>query len=499
MGSDGNTNIDDQTDKKWLASLALDAHPTDNLLLQLNASSNYNRIDGRQEQFYFDNLTAPGRILSAPDNSKLWSPEATYDQVQNNNLGLKTTYHVNDIFTFRAGVSGQWWDWKEVYPTTGGVTDNGTYDMTIYGTRDTGTSYGEYAYLDAIFDTFGVAHKLTFGTNGYAYAEKDGPYIPLGSASAISFSDPASANISIMNYDPDAYRVIRAARTDSYNYMVGDDIKFNNQWSALVGANYSDIIADSYDGNGALTTSYNKFKATPSASLLFKPIPWITTYATYIEALEQGAIVPTTYGNYTNAGQTLAPYVDHQYEVGAKATVGGMLLTAALFQIDKANTFSRDNGDGTQTLLENGREVHKGIEFTASGKATADLTLFGGFTFFDAKVENAAQWYAQEGKIPDFVSEQMAKLYAEYNLPFLKGLTLTGGVYYTGKFYVDPANTQYAPAVVLADVGARYTTTIYGKTTIYRLNVTNVTNENYWIGGPLGIPRAIAFSATVKF
>lgn len=501
MGSDGNTVVKDQSLKKGLVSGALDLRPSDDLLVQLNGSLDYYRVDGRQEQFYFAGLTAPGKIPSPPDESKLWAPDGTFNEVQSETVGLKTTYHVNDIFTFRGAVSDWWYDRTDIYPTTGDVLSNRTYSMFVYGSNDRGSSWGEYAYLDAKFDTFGVQHKLTFGVNGHVYEEKDGPYALLGQASGISFSDPASANIPILDYNPNSAPYFLAERTSNYNYLIGDDIKFTDKWSALIGINYSDITEKDYYGtNNTLSSSYDKSKATPSASLLFKPVPWITTYATYIEALEQGQVVPTTYGNFTNAGQSLPPSTDRQYELGAKATVGGMLLTAALFDIDKVNTFDIQNPNGTQTAVQDGREVHKGVEFTATGKVTEDLTILGGFTFFDAKVQRATTYYALNGEEPSYVSNQMAKVYAEYNLPFLKGLTLIGGVYYTGKLYVDPANTQWAPAVVLGDFGARYTTTIDGRTTIFRLYVSNVTNENYWeSGGPLGVPRTISLSATVKF
>ena len=52
----------------------------------------------------------------------------------------------------------------------------------------------------------------------------------------------------------------------------------------------------------------------------------------------------------------------------------------ALFDINKANQYAQYNGNGTYTETQSGREDHKGIEFTATGKATEELTLFGGLT-----------------------------------------------------------------------------------------------------------------------
>ncbi len=177
-----------------------------------------------------------------------------------------------------------------------------------------------------------------------------------------------------------------------------------------------------------------------------------------------------------------------------------MLLTAALFDIEKANQFSVTNPNGTQTYTQDGKEVHEGIEFTATGKVTDQLRLFGGLTFMECKITSEKSNPALDGNRPQNVANNMAKVYAEYDLPFLRGLTLTGGVYYTGNFYADAANMDKLPSVVLGDVGARYATRIYGFPTIFRLNVTNVTNKSYWIVGQYeGVPRSAALSMEVKF
>ncbi len=257
--------------------------------------------------------------------------------------------------------------------------------------------------------------------------------------------------------------------------------------------------AISYSAAGATTSAYNKSALTPTTSLLYKPVPWITTYATYMEALEQGAVVPIS-SVYTNAGKVFSPLVDHEYEVGAKATVGGMLLTAAVFDIDKANQFAVVNPDGTQTYTQDGREVHKGLEFTATGKAMENLTLFGGFTIMNCEVTSERANPALDGNRPAGIANQLVKLYAEYDIPRIPGLTVTGGAYYTGAFYEDAANTDKLPAVLIGDFGLRYKTQVMTTPVIYRLNITNVTNKSYWAAsGELGNPRAVLLSVQAKF
>ena len=107
---------------------------------------------------------------------------------------------------------------------------------------------------------------------------------------------------------------------------------------------------------------------------------------------------------------------------------------------------------------------------------------------------------ALEGKKPTNAASRMGKIYAEYALPWIPGLSLTGGIYYTGEKYANVANTDKIPSYTLYDIGARYSTRLYDKSLIVRLNVINLTGKDYWQNANyLGIPRTIAFSASMNF
>lgn len=81
----------------------------------------------------------------------------------------------------------------------------------------------------------------------------------------------------------------------------------------------------------------------------------------------------------------------------------------------------------------------------------------------------------------------------------MPGLTLTGGIYYTGRQAADAANTEFLPGVTTFDLGARYQTTLNGTPVTYRLNVSNLFNKNYWANSSYtGYPRTIAFSAQFR-
>lgn len=264
----------------------------------------------------------------------------------------------------------------------------------------------------------------------------------------------------------------------------------------MLGLNYATIIgkrtAAHYTGAG----EYEKSKLTPTVSLIYKPVAALTTYATYMESLESGAVVG---GTYTNRGEILPPLVSKQYEIGMKYDVNpNFLLSTALFRIEKANQYS-DLATPIPTYVQDGLQVHNGVELVLTGKITDNLTIMGGGTLMHISVEKANN-PALEGKKPTNASSRMGKIYAEYALPWIEGLSLTGGIYYTGERYANAANTDKMPGYTLYDLGARYMTRMFDKSLVVRLNATNITGKNYWLASDsLGVPRMIAFSASMMF
>ncbi|WP_161607321.1 TonB-dependent receptor [Methyloferula stellata] len=498
VSQNGDQGPDFTAQRRNLVSGVLDWHVYDRLTIEAMATA----YDYKQNGLPASWSTA-SKVTSypaAPSADQLWSEPWSYQAVETDKVGVKIKWDLTDIFSFRSAFRyATYTDQNQEIVNT--IQTNNTYTQSDQARAFRRlANYDGYAFMDARFDTLALEHKMTFGFYGDSSVFQEHP------------DEQASANVTgqfnLLSPIYAAQPLIIAGTKPLYkdqstfnkNYVLGDIIKINDYFTVIAGANYADIGLSTFATNGTLSARYDKSVPTPTASLLFKPVSWLTTYGSYIESLEQGTIVPSTGAIvFTNAGQILAPVVDRQYEIGAKATVGGMLLTAALFQIDKANQFASNNGNGTSTDVQDGREVHKGGELTATGKVFDDLTIVGGLTFFNSEVTQASST-SLNGKRPMNVADQMVKVYAEYNIPFIPGLTLTGGAYYTGSFYADAANSKPLPAVLIGDVGARYVTKINNLPLTIRLNITNVADKSYWQSANfVGDPRRIAFSFQTTF
>ena len=361
-----------------------------------------------------------------------------------------------------------------------------------------------YALADIRFNTGVVRHKVTAGFFGDVDERTNYRSSPGGWASNTTGGFNLSSPIYFTSEPlPATGAKYVANRTHNSNLVVGNDIEFGDQWGALIGLTQSTIYDKAFGATGATTSVYDKTRVTPSVSLLFKPGPNVTLYGSYIESMEKGGTAAKTNNSkgVTNAEAIMPPLESQQLELGVKATVGGVLMTAALFQIDKGLQYYQYNaGTDNYTYVQSGRQVHQGLELTSTGRVLPGLTVVGGVTIMDAKVTRNRANTALEGKTPANVAENFAKVYAEYDLPAVPGLTLTGGLYYTGKQAVDALNTDEIPDFTTADIGVRYKTRVSNVPLTLRLNINNVTNKSYWLtANSTGASRTVAFSGQFEF
>ena len=482
---DGETSKEDQRNHKFI-SATFDYDISDKANVVLNLMHRKQEKNPNQ-YFFFSGVDRP----STYDSSKLYSAENP-SEYEADRIMAKLNWNINDIFSTR--IAYRYLKQDNIFITSmNRLQTDETFTNTLHYRQFVYEDYGAQAYLDADFDMGSISHMLTLGAS-QSYGEENSyknNSAPL-KTTGLSLSD--LQNLGHINTQNSSGKYLSSESKDT-NILIGDDITFNEKWSALVGLNYLTIEQKSYNTNGRVTSDYDKSATTPTLSLIYKPFNGLTTYLSYIEALESGTVVGDT---YSNAGEILDPLKSEQYELGVKYSFNeNLLLSSALFRIEKANEFS--DGATTPTYIQDGLQVHQGLELSATGKVTDNLTLIGGITLMDLSVEEAND-PDLEGKDPTNAASKLAKIYVEYDIPSLAGLTLTGGANYTGKRYGDSTNTDILPSYTLFDIGARYKTKIDKYPTTFNVNISNLTDEDYWAtSSMLGDPRNIAFSMKMEF
>lgn len=377
----------------------------------------------------------------------------------------------------------------------------GDYDISDYRSPDDTRRHDELqATLSGAFATGTLGHELTVGTSALRRTvdrrSSVNEYIGTGNIN----EDPADFAPTDVPLNP------KNRRLDSrqYGLFFSDRISFDEHWQVLVGGRQVRLDEESYDGDGISQRHTRRTEFLPNAALLYKPQTDTTLYLSYSKGLSLGGEAPWF---TTNDGEILAPTLSRQLEAGFKRDLQGLSLGAALFRIDQALQYSRPNDDGTLTYVQQGKQRNIGLELSASGQATDNLQLSASTAFIRARAEGSGTEAYEDHQAVN-VPRVRASLSADYRIPGIQGLSLLGGLQYSGSKYANPSGTVKVADYTVFNLGSRYTTRIEGFDTVLRLTVDNLFDKRYWRDtgayqgdGYLfpGDPRTARLSATVSF
>lgn len=370
------------------------------------------------------------------------------------------------------------------------ATGNGTLNISFSrGQRFENTNHR--AELLGRLATGAVTHELTVGAT---VNEREGL---LGESASASVSQNYYAPVTIAPTAPGAWRSSGITETTDKGAYVFDRMAFGERWQLLVGWRYSDY-RNSSTSSGAPQV-YEVDDTSPNVSLMYKPTPDVSLYASYLEGLEDTGVAPL---NRANAGEVLPPAVNKQKEVGVKARVlPGLLVQAALFDIQRSQT----TVDAANRFVIGGRSDYRGLELSASGEFGRHWALLASALLMDAEITRVGSSNAMElGKTPENTPRRTFSLFGEYRVPALPGLALNAGLYHVGKRAVNNLNQAYVGSYTTLSLGSRYATKWNGTPVTLQANVDNATDREYWstTGNTLlgaGLPRTLRLAAKFDF
>jgi len=494
---DGDTAVDDSSWRQGMVSLAGDWRITRDLAVSAGIYYVENDWTGIQPFFVgaSDFLGNTFPIPEAPDAKRNLGPSwNVFDQ--NSTIGWLRgdwTFAPNWTASFQYGAGENNRPAGETMDTRYGLITSGAGDIMLFAGQETyrvKTQAGQ-ALVRGKFATGPLKHDLTVGLSGSE--EKNyssfvlAAFIPGSLYTTNEVPQPPLQPIDDLPF---------LGKTRTTGAFVSDIVGFSEQWSVLVGGRQAKI--DNYGPDGAKVDGQSMSRFSPAAALLWKPTPTSLVYFNFAQGLEPGGTAPE---GTINVGQTMAPLVTEQYELGAKLeTAGGLTLTAAVFDMQKPLQIR----DASNAWVESGDQRHRGVELLATGQVTPDLRIVAGMMYLDAKQRGTGN-PASDGKRVPGVPKFTANAWIDWRVGGLvPGLFLNAGVYYLDKQYFDVANVQSIPSWTRIDLGARYETVIGGKSTAFLLAVENVADKNYWasaLGGALtlGDPLTVKATARVSF
>ena len=265
----------------------------------------------------------------------------------------------------------------------------------------------------------------------------------------------------------------------------------------LAGADVASVYTKTVYVNLAVPrSSSGQSQTTPLVALEVRPVPWITTYFSYIQALEQGSSAPTGAANF---GTVLPPYVGNQYEVGIKVNVNDKVQVGAdVFRVEQQNAILNP---ANNVYGADGTARSQGLELTVAGQVTKQFSVLGGVTILNAQSINPTIASAGTTKVqgvPDF----RLTLLGQYAIAQVPGLSLLGGVYFTG---AQPVTQSLSiPAFATFDVGGKYDFIFNNIPVTASMYIQNVLNNRYWASSTIGLlqlgtPLQASAGLTMRF
>ncbi|MBU4609413.1 TonB-dependent receptor [Achromobacter sp. GG226] len=280
---------------------------------------------------------------------------------------------------------------------------------------------------------------------------------------------------------------------------LADTISFaDGRVQLTAGLRHQHVEVSSFDAaSGDRTSRYAESAVTPAVALVLRPTDRLSFYGNFIQGLNQGATAPST---ATNAGEVFPPEVSRQREVGIKYDAGRVAATLSAFEITRPSSYLQPS---SLRFVVDGRQRNRGLELLVQGEPLPGVRLLGGAAYTDARLVRTAGGLNDGNQAPA-VSRLQFNASAEWDTPFLEGLTLTARVLRTGRQYVDVANTQSIPGWTRVDIGARYAFDAGGTPMVVRATIENVLNKTYWQsaareGLTVGAPITALLSVSAEF
>ncbi|CAB3682749.1 TonB-dependent receptor [Achromobacter piechaudii] len=490
-GSGGDLPQDGSRENLGAVALGLDYQGE---RLRVDGDINYqNRTTDARSGLLFP--PPPGQDIGpAPDARRNFFPSWTYWKTKEWSGALRAEYDLSPDWTVYGAVGARKHDFESLQTSWLMLDSNGDIGAVPARLNESLLSKTGEVGLRGRFHTGAVKHEPSVSASAL-----DIDYSSARIRSRTVFSnlyDPADLP------KPDIARpgdLPKTSESRLYSVALADKISFlDDRVQFIAGVRHQRIESTNFDAaTGRSTSDYAKSAVTPAFALTLRPTQRLSLYGNYIEGLSQGGTAPE---GAINAGEVFAPEIAKQIEVGGKYDFGDFSTTLSAFKIDKPSSFLDPD---TRRYVSNGQQRNRGLELLVQGDAAPGVRLLGGVAYTDARLTRT-EGGVNDGNWAPAVPRFQFNAAAEWDTPFLPGLTVTARMLRTSQQYVDVGNTQTIPGWTRFDLGARYAFNASGTPMVVRATVENVFNKNYWQsaareGLTVGAPRTVLLSVSAEF
>lgn len=339
------------------------------------------------------------------------------------------------------------------------------------------------------FVTGPVAHEVLIGADWSTHTSRQGDSQRGALAESFDLFNPQYGSAPLRPFDEgleqDNYLMTRRG-----GVYIQDQVRLmDGRMHLLVGLRWNDFLQGRRYDEGAelpeeMPVDVEDRVISPRLGVVFKPRPWLSTYASYSEAYEVNGF------DWIDPTVAIPPTYATQYELGLKGDLLGERLgfTLAAFNLRKddvygwayVNAADPAAADWDWYTYTGGIHESRGVELDLSGRVGERVSVVASAALTAAEiVEDPA--YEAGNRLSNTPRETLS-LWADWDpAGVLESVELGGGLFYKGDFYGSDDNTPdgLVPANHTIDLSAAWER---GPLRV-RGVVRNVTDRVSYLGG----------------
>ncbi len=473
--------------RRGLVALAADWKFSDTTTLELDANTQASAQRSASGYMLLGGSQLPGN----PDPKKLlgYQPWQQPVRIHSHNLSARLRHNFNQDWQLRvsAGRSRSVIDdnvafaygcYYAVACASGTVpgnffAPNGDYDIYDYRSPDdTRVSDQARAVLEGQFGET-VQHDVSMGVSSFHRTITRRPYVYdyVGTANINDVQPPVYAPSPNQPGNP-----VRRFDGWQHSLFALDRMQLSAQWQLIAGASVVHLDERAWKSSGKLIRTTRINKTLPQLALLWQPSAMFTAYASASDGIALGKEAPFW---TSNDGELLAPRLSRQLEAGVKYRWQDALdLGASVFRIRQPYQYAQpDTSSAGYTFVQQGDEVHSGVEFSANGRITTRLNVNASVALIRARAQGTGT-PAFEGHQVANVPSLRSSMQLDYRL--LPQLDVQGGWRHVSSNPATATGQVRAPAYDVFNAGLRWRRQWRESTLNTQLGVDNLFNKYYW-------------------
>ncbi|KVH54953.1 TonB-dependent receptor [Burkholderia sp. MSMB1072] len=430
-------------------------------------------------------LPASGTVLPNPNgrlSQDIYMGDPSFNDYRKKqwSLGYALEHRVNAIWTLHQDVRWSHLSLDDATVFGNGLAPRSTTNMM----RFAGLFQLNYSRLDidnraqARFGTGPLEHTLLFGlqfdrqttTNSVqlALAPSLDLYHPVyRPVTAAIFSGPTSLG-----------HVDQYTAMNGFGVYAQDQIRWR-RWTLTLGGR-EDVVNARFDDRAAGSHAQQDVSAfSGRVGLTYRGDAGLSPYVAYSTSFDP-VIGVRMYG-----GGLPKPTRGTQTEAGLRWQPAGrnLMLNAAVYRIDQTNVVTPTpvNLDPTATTsVQTGKVRSRGIELSAVGQVSRELSIVASYLYQDVKNVQANDASLNHWPVSVPLPRQMASMWADWTwrTGALAGLGIGGGVRYQSASAGAPDNSLTVPSATLYDLAIHYELPRWR----FAVNVANLFDRRYVSG-----------------